>query len=400
MRLPLHVLWVIHYPLYAGPHNRVLRLAPALARQGVGVTVVLPKEPGNAYDRLTAGGIDVHRMPLHRMRASTSPRVWARMIGGLVPEVRALRRLMEDLSADLVVVGGLANPHAAIAGDRSGRAVVWQVIDTRTPALLRRALTPLVDSYADTVQFGAQALIEQNFGDRVLDAPMEVLRPCVDVELFAPSPEHRAQTHAELGIPEGALVVGTVSNVIPQKGIEHFVRAAIELHGRRPEVHFVIVGAETEIHHAYAERIRGEIAASALPHDQVHFTGARSDIERYYPAFDVKVISSVPKSEGTTTTVMEAMACEVAVVSTDVGAIKEVVRDGVSGYLVPAEDPPALAAAVQRVLDDPHRAREMGRAGRAIIEEGFSIERAARRQLEIFDTALAHRRARRARAVG
>jgi Glycosyltransferase len=74
------------------------------------------------------------------------------------------------------------------------------------------------------------------------------------------------------------------------------------------------------------------------------------------------------------TVIMEAMAAGVPVISTPLAGVPEMVEDGMSGELVPERDPAALAAAIERLLDDSSRARRLGDHGRQIAREKFSIE--------------------------
>jgi glycosyltransferase involved in cell wall biosynthesis len=86
---------------------------------------------------------------------------------------------------------------------------------------------------------------------------------------------------------------------------------------------------------------------------------------------------------------LEAMACQTPVVASAVGGILEVVVDGETGFLVPPADPHALATSIRNVLDDPARARAMGRAGRKRVEDKFSWASVAARTEEVYAEAIA-----------
>jgi len=86
---------------------------------------------------------------------------------------------------------------------------------------------------------------------------------------------------------------------------------------------------------------------------------------------------------------LEAMACETAVVASAVGGIPEVVEDGVTGLLVPPADPEALATAVNELVADPERARQMGVAGRRRAVEQFSWRAVAERTAELYEQLVA-----------
>lgn len=331
------------------------------------------------------------QLPLGRLRAD--PRLLPRYVREFRPTVRAIEDAIERTRPEVVVVAGLVNPHAAIAARRKGVAVVWQIIDSMAPAPLRWIAMRLVRKYADAVMFGGEGLIDVHGGKGRLTMPTFVARPSVDTSVFVPSPERRRSRRAELGIPESAPVVGMVAALTPMKGVESFLAAAARIAAARPETRFVLVGGAPESHHAYGERLREKAAELSLPHG-VMFAGEQADVESWYPAFDLQLITSRPRSEGTTTTGMEALACGIPVVAARVGAVGEVVEDGVTGILVEPERPDLLADAVLRLLDDDELRSRMGAVGREAAVARFDVEAAADEQVRLYEAALATATAR------
>jgi glycosyltransferase involved in cell wall biosynthesis len=331
----------------------------------------------------------VELLRLGRLRASADPRQLLRFAREFPSTVRTLEQAVARTGASIVRIGGLINPHAAFAARRAGAAVVWQIVDSRAPAPLRRAAMPLVRRYADAVMFDGEALIELHGGLDSLPVPAFVYLPPVDTGRFAPSADHRRQVRQQLGIPSDVPVVGTVSSINPMKGLEHFLDAAAQVAASRPETWFVVVGGAPETHLAYRQRLERRADELALP-NPVLFAGERADVERWYSAFDVDVISSLPRSEGTTTTALEAQSCAVPVVATRVAAVAEVVDDGVTGVLVPPEQPDAIAVAVLQLLADETLRARMGAAGREAAVARFDAERAADVYVEAYEAALAH----------
>ena len=388
------VLCVVHSPLYGGPHNKTINLAEPLRSRGWETVLAIPDLPGTAAPRVREAGIEVEELPLRRVRASLDPRVQLRFLRTFPVGVRALEQAIERHGADVVQIGGLVNPHAAFAARRAGAALVWQIVDARSPWPVRRPAMALLRRYADAVMFNGEALIDIHGGRASLPMPSFVYLPPVDTDRFAPSPEGGLRVREELGIPSGALVVGTVSNLVPDKGLETFVAATAEIAAARAEVRFVVVGATLDAHRSYGEGIRNQASELDLPHPIV-FTGDRPDVENWYAAMDVHVIPSW--SEGTTTTALEAQSCGVPVVATRVGALHEVVEDGVSGVLVPPERANELAGATLALLDDPVRRAHMGRAGRAAALERFGTETSADVHARAYEAALAHAATRRLR---
>ena len=386
----MNLLSVIHYPVFGGPHNQALRLSAPLAARGWKTRVLLPEEPGNAAERLRAAEIDVITMPLHRLRATPDPVVQLRFAAHFWPEVQSIRRLIREHDIDLVQINGLVNPHGAIAARLAGIPIVWQILDTRPPMMLRRLLMPLVARLANSLMFDGNALTAVHPGAAALSALSFVYYPPVDVSVYYPGCVDRDAVRRELGIPPTDTVVGTVANINPQKGYEDFVRSAALIRRQLPNVTFLAVGGSHDTHKTYAAQIR-VLAEDLRLSDRIIFAGVRDDVERMFSAMDVSLITSVPRSEGTTTTAQESMAVGTPVIATDVGAVSEVVEHGVTGYVVAPLNPRAIAEATVRLLQDPALRERMGHAGRERAVERFSVERCAQVHLRAYDHALRRR---------
>jgi glycosyltransferase involved in cell wall biosynthesis len=388
--LSMNVLYVIHYPFFGGPQNQALRTVGPLAARGVDTVVVLPDEPGNAADRLRDAGIEVIALQLHRLRAIPDPLVQVRFLGSIAREVAALRRLIRERSIDVVQVGGLVNPHAAIAARLEGVGVVWQLLDTRSPMALRRLLMPWVLMLADVVMTTGVGIARVHPGAMNLGARLVPFYPPVDTSVFRPDQGRRADARDALRIPPGAPLVGTVANLTPQKGLEHFVTAADALHNRRPDVRFVILGSSMETQGRYEAAIRRMAQESAVGRAgalRVLDPGIR--VSELLPALDLFMLTSVPHSEGVSTTVLEAMASGIPVVSTDVGALSEVVADGVTGRIVTPLDDGAMVEAVAALLDDVETRARMGTAARQRATERYSVESCVDTHLRAYRIAAA-----------
>jgi glycosyltransferase involved in cell wall biosynthesis len=183
-----------------------------------------------------------------------------------------------------------------------------------------------------------------------------------DLEPFERCDGQRGRLRAELKLGPEARLVGIVGRMVPVKAHATFVAAAQQLSRRRPEVHFVFVGGgELE------QEIRRDVAARGLA-SRSHFLGWRRDLPTIYADLDVAALSSL--NEGTPVSLIEAMASGVPVVSTDVGGVSDVLRDGRRGYLVPAQDPAALADAIERALAPEARARAAAARGQISAEYG------------------------------
>jgi glycosyltransferase involved in cell wall biosynthesis len=164
-----------------------------------------------------------------------------------------------------------------------------------------------------------------------------------------------------------------MGRLLEAKGLREFHEAARLLRARHPGARFQILGPP-------------EDGPGSVPLDTVRaweaegtvaYLGETFDVRPYLANCHVFVLPSY--REGAPTSVMEAMAASRACVVTDVPGCRETVKEGENGFLVPARDVAALAAAMERFLRDPALARSMGEAGRRMVETVFDARAVARR---------------------
>lgn len=193
----------------------------------------------------------------------------------------------------------------------------------------------------------------------------------IDADRFKPDVDAALDTRADLKLPAHEPVIGYVGRFHEMKDLPTFLRAAALLQARLPQAHFVFCGG-VEVEMSAESR---ELLAKLPIRDQVRFESFRPDPWRLYPALNVFSLSS--RTEACPMTVIEAMACGVPCVTTDVGDCARLLQ-GV-GEVVPVRDPAALADAWERTL-------RMG-----TLERMGVCERSRQRALEHFTIAQAAR---------
>ena len=210
--------------------------------------------------------------------------------------------------------------------------------------------------------------------------PITVVPPGVDTDRFRPlTASERSRARAGFGIDEDAELVVSISRLVPRKGFDTAIRAAALLQGSRPKLQLVIAGGGRD-----EDRLRGLAASLGAP---VRFLGrvSNDDLPRLYGCAEVYTMLCRNRwggleQEGFGIVFLEAAACGVPQVAGDSGGAAEAVEDGVSGLVVhQPDDPRVVAAAIERLLDDPAQARAMGAAGRTRAVEEFSYDVLAHR---------------------
>ncbi|HTG09242.1 MAG TPA: glycosyltransferase [Candidatus Eisenbacteria bacterium] len=174
-------------------------------------------------------------------------------------------------------------------------------------------------------------------------------------------------SRAMLGLRPDALVLATVARFDPVKRLEVLLRALPLVVARVPEAQLLVVGdgPERDALHALARTL-------ALG-DRVVFAGAIPDAARVLPLVDLYLTAS--RREGLPTALLEAMACGVPVLATEVPGHVDAVEPEITGRLVPPDDVAGLAAAAARLLRDPALRARMGQAGRERVERHFTRAR-------------------------
>lgn len=188
--------------------------------------------------------------------------------------------------------------------------------------------------------------------------------------------ESARELRRELGLGDDARIVGSVARLHPKKGFDYLLRAAPAVFERAPRAVLVIAGDGPS--REPLEALARDLGVS----DRVILLGDRANVAALLAGFDVFVLPSL--YEGIPNAVLEAMAAALPVVGTASGGTIEVIADGVTGRLVPPADAPALARALIELLENPDRARAMGRAGRARIVSDFKMETTVRRTQALY----------------
>lgn len=180
----------------------------------------------------------------------------------------------------------------------------------------------------------------------------------------------------ELGIPVDAPVIGVVANMRKVKRLDRLVRAGLAIAERLPGARIVIAGRGVE-----TEQLKKLTAELGLE-ETVLFAGFRTDMAPVYDTFDLTVLTS--ESEGCSITILESFYSGLPVVVTDVGGNRELVDDGVNGFVVPEWDEERFVDRVAFLVADEERRSSMGAAGREKVLSGHALSAVAERYESIY----------------
>jgi len=231
------------------------------------------------------------------------------------------------------------------------------------------------------------SVIHKNVIDTTPVRPDRVitLYDSVDTELFSPERVNRRQARQQFGYDESLIVVGFVGRFSPGKGHEELLEAAGTIRKKRENVRFLVIGEASYGEPEYERRIHSMAHSMGLD-DVMTFAGFRKDMPEAMAAFDVLAFPSHAESFGVA--LIEAMAMERAVVSTDCDGVLDIVVDGQTGLYIHPRNSLELGNALLRLIDDEGLRTAMGKAGRKRVLELFDQNRQIERLEQVYHEVL------------
>jgi glycosyltransferase involved in cell wall biosynthesis len=289
-------------------------------------------------------------------------------------------RLVRREKIDIVHSNSSAVIAGALGAFLARRPHVWHVREMLPEsAPVSSIMRWLVCHLSHRVICISRAVAARLLNDFSKQAPKVVIIPDgIDVDAFL------ALTARANGKPKQEYRIGINSRITPRKGHDTFVEAASLVHRHVPNSRFFVAGGCLDVY----EPFRRQVAARA---DDLGLNGnlvwagqlPYVALARLLATYDVLVLPS-SEPEGLGFVLLEAMACGKPVVATAHGGPLDVVIDGVTGLLVPPDDPPAMAAAIERLLSSAEMRREMGTAGKSRLQEHFTLDKEVDRLMTVY----------------
>jgi glycosyltransferase involved in cell wall biosynthesis len=372
----LRVVVVIHgyYPRVGGAERQMQYLAARLYQRGVDLHILTRRFDPKLKTLEIIDGVPVHRIPV------PGPKPVASLIFTIIALLKIARlkphliHAHEFLSPATVAV--LANRWLRIpfivtlhGGGSNGDVQKLQRKPSgkiRLNALRAQAKKFIVVS----------AEIEHELQDAGFDRDQMITIPnAVDTDLFSPlSPHQKTALRIQAGLPADALIAIFTGRLVYGKRVNHLLEIWNNICMTHPKAELLIAGTGSE-----EENLRKMGVAG------VRFLGSVENIAPYLQASDIFVLPSI--AEGLSVAMLEAMACGLPALVTDVGGARQVITDRESGWLIQPENLRELEAGINILLGDAGMRSSMGRLGRQCVEESYSIDIAVERLFGLYHEA-------------
>jgi len=345
---------------WGGQEIRILLEMKEHRKQGHGLYLLCPPRTKLADE---AAGMGIEVIP-YKIRTPWNPGA-----------IRKLKNLIQELKVEVL------HSHSSVDSWAGGLAGRW----ARVPVLVRtrhisvRVRRPwlnriyyLPDAIITTGEHIRRELLQTHKipAERIISIPTGA-----DLGRFHPGPPD-LELKKRMGLPIDSPVITLVAVLRAQKRHELVIAAAAEVIKVFPQARFLFVGDGPG-----RNRVEQEIKNARLE-SQILMTGYREDVPAILSFTDLGIISSV--AEGIPQFLFQIMAMGKPVIATEVGGIPEIVTSGVTGVLIPPEDPAALAKAMVQVLGDPGSARRLGEEGRRLVEKEYTVEKMSEKVYRVY----------------
>ena len=265
--------------------------------------------------------------------------------------------------------GGLA------ARKKGTPAIVSRRVDNPEPRWLARLKYHLFD-HVVTISDGIRDVL---LDEGVPPAHVTTVRSAIDIRDFSTDCEREAFLR-EFALPDDAVTIGVIAQLIPRKGHRYLIEALPEISERHTNLRLLFFGQGPE--HAALEADVSDAGLDGI----IQFCGFRDDLPRWLPCLNLVVHPA--EMEGLGVSLIQAAASGVAIVASRAGGMPEIVRDEINGLLVTPKNVAELRAAVERLLANEVLRRKMGKAGRQLVETEFSIDTMVAGNLAIYENVL------------
>lgn len=380
----MRVLMVIatYLPVLGGTQRQCRLLAERLARRGVEVTVLTRSAPGAPTVEGT-NGFQVRRLAVPgsgRLASLLFTLVGAAALRG--GEGHDLIQCYQLLSPSLIGILGTRRGGPPVLARLACSGPDGDVAEARRlplgglrPRLLKRLAAMVTLNAEMEAELRAYGLVH---------IPTRRIPNGVDLETYHPADmAERTVVRQRLGVDEDRVIAIYAGRLTAQKRVDLLLRAWAALPGRRRLQSLLLILG----HGPQAAELAGLARALGVSRT-VRFLGAVDDVAPFLPAADLFVLPS--RAEGMSNALLEAMACGLPVVASDVGGTRDVLGHEEGGRLVPPEDPDALTAAMGTVASDPGLRQRLGRAARERAM-AFDIEAIVDRYLDLYESLRAGR---------
>lgn len=368
----LRILYIVGSFKIGGCQRHVVELLKGLDRSKYELYVCTMKPGGALLSEIERLGIEVRCLQIERLASAAT--VWK--VCKLAWRVR--KEKIDIIHSFLFEANFLALLTYLLSFKRNLKFVASRrsIHDsaTKRTLLLNRLINVFATSILTVCKAAEQCVIDEGTSPN----KVKTIPNGVDCEKYKPR-QGQGGGSKNIGT-NGKINIGVIASLNEHKGHEYLIEALAEVSRRQTNIECLFVGDG---------RLREKLEAQARRlglGEVIRFCGYKAGVLKYLHKFDLFVLPSV--DEGMSNALLEAMACGLPVIATNVGGNAEVIIDGKTGVLVPACEPTSLAEGILRLIQDRNLRIQMGTMGRELAVKKFGIETMVQNYQEFYNRLL------------
>jgi len=349
----MNILYITNHLNIGGVTSYVLTLATGLKKKGHNIYIA--SSGGVLLPKFIEEGINYIPIPI-KTKKEVGPKILACMF--------KLSKFARHNEIDLVHSNSRTTQ---VLADLLSKKTGVLHISTCHGFFKRRFFRRLFPCWGQKVIAISQQVKDHLMADfKVEEKNIVVIHNGINIAKFKiQDPKYKIEVKRALGLGEGP-AIGIVARLSDVKGHKYLIEAMKEVLASQPRVQLLIVGEGKE-----KKKLLKQVSSSGISNN-VFFIPEVNDTRDVLPAMDIFVMPSL--KEGLGLALMEAMASGLAVVGSNIGGIKTLIKSGVNGLLVEQADVKGISKAILELLENPEKASALGRAARDFISENFSQE--------------------------
>ena len=360
---------------FGGPQQRMLTVANELKNRGYIIDFLIPKDEINIFkEKLIKNNLNFYQLNLTRL--SLKPLFLIRYVILFFYEIYLLANFFKKKKYDIVQANSTPQFKAIIACTILKLNSVWVIEDSYFPKIIVFLFRLIARISNCKIVYTSKRVYNFYFKDK----------PSLKnhkVEIFAPINTSKFDKNVKFSkkkyLYNNKIIITTVSGIVPVKGIEYFLKSAEILYNKNKDLEFIIAGSNISSQKKYYSKIKKIIEKKKY----IKYIGMCENVPELLANSDIFVCTS--NSEAGPMTVYEAMLMQLPVVTTDVGACNQIIKNYVNGIIVPIKMPEKIAEAIEKLIKDENLRNSIGRNAHDFAKDFLSLEKIIGQYTELYN---------------
>ncbi len=360
---------------FGGPQQRMLLIASELKKKNSEIEIIIPKDETQIFkNKLIKQNIKFHELSLTRL--SLKPSFLIKYFIFFFYEIIKLAIFFKKQKYDLIQANSTPQFKAVIAAFILRLEIVWIIEDSYFPSIIVLIFRFLSNLTNCKIIYTSQRVYNFYFKEKkVLNNKIKEIFAPVDMTKFDPDQNFSVPDY----IDQNRTIITTVASMVPVKGLEYFVEAAEKIHDKNRDTSFIIAGPEISSQREYSKKIKLMLQDK----EYINYIGMCDNIPELLANSNLFICSSI--SEAGPLTVYEAMSMKIPVVTTDVGASRQIIENFNSGIIVPIKNSFELYKAADKILNNKNLRENISKKAFIFSKNFFSLDKISKKYMEFYN---------------